>query len=135
MLFRSNRLVRMFIEAIAPETAADLVIDQGRASEQMYRQVQSDIGLMMLGSEPLYTENDPAAKMKLQMVQDNLSKNPKAQAALQQDQLFSALFQNYVKNLQMSSMQQENASIGRLGVAPIAPQLQAGSGQAPQPGA
>ena len=87
---------------------------------------------MYLGTN---TENDPAAKMKLQMVQDNLSKNPKAQAALQQDQLFSALFQNYVKNLQMSSMQQENASIGRLGVAPIAPQLQAGSGQAPQPGA
>ena len=124
-----NRLVRMFIEAIAPETAADLIIDQGQASEQMYRQVQSDIGLMMLGAEPLYTENDPAAKMKLQMVQDNISKNPKAQAAMQQDQLFAALFENYVKNLQMSSMQQENASIGRLGVSPIAPKLQAGSGQ------
>jgi len=43
--------------------------------------------------------------------------------------LFSALFENYVKNLQMSSMQQENAAIGRLGVAPIAPKLQANSGQ------
>jgi len=43
---------------------------------------------------------------------------------LQQDQLFQALFQNYVKNLQMSIMQDQNASIGRMGVAPIAPQLQ-----------
>jgi hypothetical protein len=48
---------------------------------------------------------------------------------MQQDQLFAALFENYVKNLQMSSMQQENASIGRLGISPIAPKLQAGSGQ------
>lgn len=119
-----NKLVTMFLNAIVPESAADLVLDQGQASEQMYRQVQSDIGLMMLGSEALYTENDPAAKAKMQMVQDVMSKNPKAQAALQQDQLFQALFENYTKNLQMSIMQSQNASIGRMGVAPIAPQLQ-----------
>ena len=119
-----NKLVQMFLNAIVPESASELILDQGQASEQMYRQIQSDIGLMMLGSEALYTENDPAAKAKMQMVQDVMSKNPKAQAALQQDQLFQALFQNYVKNLQMSIMQDQNASIGRMGVAPIAPQLQ-----------
>lgn len=119
-----NKLVNMFLQAIVPESAADLVLDQGQASEQMYRQVQSDIGLMMLGSEALYTENDPAAKAKMNMVQDVMGKNPKAQAALQQDQLFQALFQNYTKNLEMSIMQAQNATIGRMGVAPIAPQLQ-----------
>ncbi len=45
-----------------------------------------------------------------------MSKNPKAQAALQQDENFKALFENYVKNIQMSLMQQQNAQIGRLGV-------------------
>lgn len=119
-----NRLVTMFLQAIAPEAARDLIVDQGQASEAMYRQVQSDIGLMMLGSEALYTENDPAAKAKMQMVQDVMSKNPKAQASLQQDPLFQALFTNYTKNLEMSIMQSQNASIGRMGVAPIAPQLQ-----------
>jgi hypothetical protein len=119
-----NKLVNMFLQAIVPESANDLVLDQGQASEQMYRQVQSDIGLMMLGSEALYTENDPAAKAKMNMVQDVMGKNPKAQAALQQDQLFQALFQNYTKNLEMSIMQAQNATIGRMGVAPIAPQLQ-----------
>jgi hypothetical protein len=52
----------------------------------------------------------------MQFVQDIMSKNPKAQAALQQDENFKALFENYVKNIQMSLMQQQNAQIGRLGV-------------------
>ena len=124
-----NRLVKMILDAIAPEVATDLILDQGQASQQMYRQVQSDIGLMMLGSEPLYTENDPAAQAKLNMVQDNVKKNPKAQAALQQDQLFQKLFQNYVQNLQMSITQQKNAQIGRLGVTPLGDQLAQQSAQ------
>ena len=128
-----NRLVTMFLQAIAPEAARDLIVDQGQASEAMYRQIQSDIGLMMLGTEALYTENDPAAKAKIQMVQDVMSKNPKAQAALQQDPLFQALFQNYTKNLEMSIMQSQNASIGRMGVAPIAPKLQQAQAQLESP--
>jgi hypothetical protein len=82
----------------------------------MYKDVQSDIANMLLGNEAIYTENDPAAQTKMQFVQDIMSKNPKAQAALQQDENFKALFENYVKNIQMSLMQQQNAQIGRLGV-------------------
>jgi hypothetical protein len=82
----------------------------------MYKDVQSDIANMLLGNEAIYTENDPAAQTKMQFVQDIMSKNPKAQAALQQDENFKALFDNYVKNIQMSLMQQQNAQIGRMGV-------------------
>jgi hypothetical protein len=82
----------------------------------MYKDVQSDIANMLLGNEAIYAENDPAAQTKMQFVQDIMSKNPKAQAALQQDENFKALFENYVKNIQMSLMQQQNAQIGRLGV-------------------
>lgn len=114
-----NAMIKMIIEAIAPESARDLIMNQDDASQQMFREVQSDIGQMMLGNEPLYKENDPSAQIRLQYAQDIMAKNPKAQVAAQQDPVFQALMQNYVKNLQMSMMQQQNAQIGRLGVSPV----------------
>jgi hypothetical protein len=77
---------------------------------------------MLLGNEALYQENDPAAQTKLQYAQQVMQSNPKAQAALQQDETFKALFENYVKSLQMSVMQQQNAQVGRIGVTPVSQQ-------------
>jgi len=114
-----NRLTEMMIQAIAPEMAQELVMNQAQASQKMYKDVQTDIGMMLLGNEALYQENDPAAQMKLQYSQQILQQNPKAQQALQSDPNFQQLFQNYVKSLQMSIMQQQNAQIGRIGVSPI----------------
>lgn len=124
-------LTKLIIQAIAPEAASELILDQQDASQQMYRQIQADVGMMMLGNEPLYTENDPAAKAKLAMLQDAVGKNPKAQAALQGDQLFAALMEKYSKNLQMSAMQQDNAVIGRLGVTPLADEMAQQGGMLP----
>ena len=117
-----NRLTEMMIQAIAPEMASELIMNPQQASQKMYKDVQSDIGNMLLGNEAIYQENDPAAQTKLQYAQQILQSNPKAQAALQQDQNFQALFQNYVKSLQMSIMQHQNAQIGRIGVNPVQPQ-------------
>ena len=114
-----NKLTQRFVEAISPEAAKDILLDQASASQKMYEQVQNDLAKMMAGMEPQYTENDPAAKTKLQYAQDVLSKNPKAQQAAQGDPQFQALLQNYMKNLQMSVSQQDNKSIGRLGVTPV----------------
>jgi hypothetical protein len=114
-----NRLTEMMIQAIAPEMAKELIVNQQQASQKMYKDVQSDIGMMLLGNEVLYQEKDPTAQTKLQFTQQIMQQNPKAQAALQQDPNFQQLFQNYIKNLQMSIMQQQNAQIGRLGVTPV----------------
>jgi hypothetical protein len=118
-----NKLIQMIIEAVAPEAARELIVDQSAASEKMFREVQTDIGMMMLGNEPLYRENDPTAQARLQYTQDVIAKNPKAQQAAQGDPIFQALLQNYVKNLQMSLQQQQNATIGRLGVTPVSEQM------------
>jgi hypothetical protein len=118
-----NKLTARFVEAISPEAAKDIVLDQASASQRMYADVQTDIAKMMAGMEPQYVENDPAAKSKLQFVQDILQKNQKAQQAAQADQQFQMLFQNYVKNLQMSVQQQQNKSIGRIGVTPVSDQM------------
>ena len=126
-----NKLTARFVEAISPEAAKDILLDQASASQRMYADVQTDIAKMMAGMEPQYVENDPAAQSKLQFVQDIIQKNPKAQAAAQQDQQFQMLFQNYTKNLQMSVQQQQNKSIGRIGVTPVSDQM-AQQQQAPQ---
>lgn len=117
-----NKLVKAAVEAIDPEKAKELIINQTSASQQMYKDIQSDIGLMMLGNEANYVENDPSAPTKLQYMQDIMSKNPKAQQQMQQDPHFRALVENYIKNLQMSVMQQQNKQIGRTGVTPVGQQ-------------
>ena len=122
-----NKLTARFVDA------KDILLDQASASQKMYADVQTDIAKMMAGMEPQYVENDPAAQSKLQFVQDIIQKNPKAQAAAQQDQQFQMLFQNYTKNLQMSVQQQQNKTIGRIGVTPVSDQMaQQQQQQAPQ---
>tara|TARA_R100001443_G_scaffold37809_1_gene51397 strand:+ start:1743 stop:3848 length:2106 start_codon:yes stop_codon:yes gene_type:complete len=114
-----NKLIGMLTKAISPDIADELIIDQTTASQKMYNDVKGEIGMMMLGNEATYVENDPSAKTKLQYAQDILSRNPKAQSALQGDEVFQKLFENYSKNLQMSVMQQENKTIGRIGVSQL----------------
>jgi len=117
-----TKLVKAAIEAIDPDKAKDLIVESATASQMMYKDTQSDIGLMMLGNEANYVENDPSAPTKLQYLQDIMGKNPKAQQQMQSDQHFRALLENYVKNLQMSVMQQQNKQIGKTGVTPVAQQ-------------
>ena len=117
-----NKLVKAAIEAIDPDKAKELIINTGTASQLLYKEIQSDLGLMMLGNEANYVENDPSAATKMQYLQDIMGKNPKAQQAMQQDQHFRAVLENYMKNLQMSVSQQQNKQIGRTGVTPVAEQ-------------
>lgn len=117
-----NKLVKAAVEAIDPDKAKELIINTGTASQLLYKEIQSDLGLMMLGNEANYVENDPSAPTKLQYLQDIMSKNPKAQQSMQADPHFRALLENYMKNLQMSVMQQQNKQIGRTGVTPVAQQ-------------
>lgn len=116
-----NKLIKAITTAISPDAARELVVDQAGASQQMFKQVQSDIGMMMLGNEALYVENDPTAQTKLQYVQQIMQANPKAQAASQQDPNFQQLLQKYVQNLQFSVTQQQNSQVGRIGVSPSQP--------------
>jgi hypothetical protein len=114
-----NALIKGIVEAISPQAAKSILLSQASASQKMYNEVQTDIAKMLLGMEAQYVENDPAASTKLQYVQDIIQKNPKAQQAAQGDQQFQALLQNYMQNLQMSSTQQQNKQIGRIGVTPV----------------
>jgi hypothetical protein len=117
-----NKLVKAAVEAIDPDKAKELIMPAGSASQKVYKDIQSDVGLMMLGNEASYVENDPAAPSKLQFLQDIIGKNPKAQQMMNGDQHFRALVENYIKNLQMSVTQEQNKVIGRTGVTPVGQQ-------------
>jgi len=125
-------LVKLVIEAISPDAARELVIDQTTASQKLYKDVIHDVGMMMLGNEAMYVENDPAAESKMQYLQEVLQKNPKAAQAAQGDRIFQILLENYSKNLQMSVEQQKNKTIGRIGVSPASEQIQEEMGEAQQ---
>lgn len=125
-----NKLVKLVIEAISPDAARELVIDQTTASQKLYKDVMNDVGMMMLGNEALYVENDPAAESKMAYLQEILQKNPKAASAAQSDRIFQILLENYTKNLQMSVEQQKNKTIGRIGVTPASEQIQEEMGEA-----
>jgi hypothetical protein len=127
-----NKLVKLVIEAISPDAARELVIDQTTASQKLYKDVIHDVGMMMLGNEAMYVENDPAAQSKMQYLQEILQKNPKAAQAAQGDRIFQILLENYSKNLQMSVEQQKNKTIGRIGVSPASEQIQEEMGEAQQ---
>jgi hypothetical protein len=119
-----NKLVAKLTEAISPDVAKDIILDQQSASQKMYNDVQNDIVKMLMGIEPQYVENDPSAGTKMQYLQDIAGKSPKVQQMAQGDQMTSALMQNYQKNLQMSIMQQQNKQIGRTGVTPVSDKMQ-----------
>ena len=119
-----NKLVKLVVEAISPDAARELVIDQTTASQKLYKDVINDVGMMMLGNEAIYVENDPTAETKMQYLQEILQKNPKAAQAAQGDRIFQILLENYSKNLQMSVEQQKNKQIGRIGVTPASEQIQ-----------
>lgn len=138
-----TKLVKVALDAIHPDAAKELLIEQEQANNKMFRDVQTDIALMMAGNMPQLSEGDPTAGTKLQLVQQIMEQNPKAQQAIQGDEIFQNAFQQYVQNLQMSVTQEQNKQVGRTGVAPEGPtfadkvnqiieQAQAGGGQAEQ---
>lgn len=130
-----DKLVKLVIESISPDAARELVIDKATASQKLYKDVTSDIALMMLGNEAQYVENDPQASSKLQFAQDILAKNPKAQQAAQGDRIFQILLENYMKQLQFSVEQEKNKQIGRVGVSPATEKIQEEFGKAAEEGA
>ncbi len=117
-----SKFIEYLLRTVAPEIAGELLVDQPAASQAMYNTVKAEVAQMMLGIEATYTDasNDPTAPMKLQYAQEIVGNNPKAQQALQGDQLFGELMKKYVQNLEMGTAQQQNKQVGRIGVKPLA---------------
>jgi hypothetical protein len=132
---------------IDPQMAKEITLNQAQASVAMKKDVMNDLLNMFAGTEAIYDDasNDPAAPTKLQMAQQVLQGNPNFLSSLdpqvaaeivgpqaaqqiaglhqqgkaQPNPRFSALLQNYMKNLQQGVAQQQNKQVGRTGVKPL----------------
>ena len=116
-----SALTNLELKMLDPRLAAKVIQDKAGASQQTYREVDTQTARMALGNEAEYTENDPTAGAKLQFLQQVMASNPKYQQWAKSDKRFQELLQNYAKNLQMSITQQQNAQVGRIGVKPVGP--------------
>ena len=115
-----SKLMSLAVSMVDPVLGQSILSDQRGASQKTFDKVNQDIALMALGNEANYTESiDPTAAMKMQFMQQIVQGNPKYQEALQGDERFQALLDNYGKNLQQSVAQEQNKMIGRIGVQPV----------------
>lgn len=140
-----NKYVRFILSYFEPTLAEEVSTDQEGASQAIFKEVRDEIAQMAQGNEAIYTQNDPAAKMKLEFAAQIVAANPSYPASLQrgaavvdqklaenpppelanqpavhqklvQDGRFAFLFQKYVGNLQQSVAQEKNKQTGQLGV-------------------
>lgn len=130
------KLIQRIMESISPDAAKDLLLEQRNASQKTYDDMQLEAAKMLSGIEPRYPENDPQAQQKMQAIQDIVGKSQKAQSTIQGDAQVQAIYQNYIKSLEMSVMQEQNKVIGRTGVSPVSDKFmkeqEAEQGQTPQ---
>lgn len=117
-----SKLTKMAAHMVNPRWARELVQEDTAASQQMFDQVKTDVAFMFVGQEVQYPENDPAAKSKIQYLQQVLAANPIYLQTLQGQpkSRFAQLVQKYAESLQFSQTQQDNRQIGRIGVKPAA---------------
>ena len=113
-----TELLRMKLQVIDPTLPQKLIVEHAEASQKMFNEVNQQVALMALGNQPQFVENDPSAGIKVQFLQQIIQNNPKYQEMLQKDENFRALVEAFIKNLSMSQMQQQNKTVGRIGVNP-----------------
>jgi len=118
-----SKLTALALASIDATMAQTILQDQQGASGKVFESVNRDVAFMALGNEPQYPQNDPTAAMKRQFLQVIVQGNPKYQQALQGDERFRALMENYDKSLKQSEMQTgQNVVTGRTGVKPVGAQ-------------
>lgn len=121
------KLVENMVRAINPSLAKDVVIGREGASKKMFKAVQNDILLMFAGNEPDYLmDGDPTAQSRLQFLDQIVQGNTKYIQALGSPQLglptkdpdFAQKMEKYRQSLQFNIQQQQNKTVGRIGVNP-----------------
>lgn len=113
-----SKLTMLKLRAIDPTFADELVMDQGSASQQLYRKVNADFVGMFSGNPPELVENDPTAQAQLQFAKQIVMNNPKYMQAMKTDPHFRELVEQWMENRQFSVTQEDNKQVGRLGVQP-----------------
>jgi len=114
-----SRLVAAIMTQIDSSYAGAFLADPKEAADRIKAEVDAEFVRMLAGNEAHYTQNDPAAQMKMIEAQRLVAENPKYEQAYQSDERFRAVVDNFMQNLEQSVKQQQNKQIGRDGVKPL----------------
>lgn len=113
------KLIMLKLRAIDPVMARQIVVDQTQASQALFQRVNMEVASMFLGNPPQLVEGDPTAEAQLKFAVQIVQSNPNYMQALQEGGRFSEAMQLWGKNREQSVVQQQNKTVGRLGVKPM----------------
>lgn len=110
-----GNVTRLIMSSIDPTYATALLADEGAADQKLFKNTREQLSLVMQGNLPDLVEEDPTAKKKLEIIQQLIATNPVYQEAAQNQHVRGTL-DVWLKNLEQSVAQQQNAQTGRYGV-------------------
>ena len=113
-----NVVVRYAAYLINPSFAEMAITDASQGQQKVVLEEKQNITLMMTGQSAALKKEEAGAKIRLQIIMQELQQNPIVASAYQQNERVKAVFDQRIKNLQMQLMQQQNKTIGALGVNP-----------------
>jgi hypothetical protein len=128
-----NKLLGFIAETIDPQLADAVVMDQSAATAKEITDEQDAWVKIVNEIEPVMQE-DVNFQLRLQTAQQIVQQSSAIQQKMQSQPLVQQLAENRLKYLQFGIQQQQNAQIGRTGVAPVAQQQQGGGMPPPQGG-
>lgn len=111
-------LVSLVMGAIDPQIAERVVRDYQAVTAGEVEDEQVQFAKLSAGVEPVMKEGGQNAQLRMQVLQNIIQSNPDIQGRLGQDKVFASLVENRMKHFQFQLQQQQNAQIGRIGVAP-----------------
>ncbi|MBP3358426.1 MAG: hypothetical protein J6K91_05890 [Opitutales bacterium] len=113
-----NVVVRYAAYLINPSFAEMAITDASQGQQKIVLEEKQNITLMMTGQSAPLKKEEAGAKIRLQVIMQEIQQNPIVASAYQQNERVKAVFDQRIKNLQMQLMQQQNKTIGALGVNP-----------------
>lgn len=113
-----NFAVKYSAMLIDPNFAEIAITDESMGQQKVIIEEKQNIAMMMTGQSAPLKKEEAGAKLRLQIIMQEIRQNPVVSTAYQQNPRIRAAFDQRVKNLQMQIAQQQNKTIGALGVNP-----------------
>ncbi len=112
-------LITRIAAYIDPIGAQEIISSPQQAGQREAMKAQDVLTKIFAGIEPPPPDENTAAQLQLQVIQNELQKNPQLMQRYQQDEIYQGMINTYLEQLQFQITQKENAQIGRTGAKPF----------------
>jgi len=118
-IIQSTPLIRRAAEWMDPIGASEIIATPAQAGQKEFNKAQEVLTKIFAGVEPPPPDENTAAQLQLQVIQQSLQSNPQLIQRYQQDEIYKGMVDAYVQGLQFQVQQDQNAVIGRTGTQPF----------------